>query len=549
VKNRSLLIQKPDGSTQVVAIDKPLLRIGRAEDNDITLVDAERSVSRWHASISVEPDGSIGLSDLKSANGTTLNGSSVRGHARLTPNDVITIGSFRITFQEESQDLPFVIRSGEIGLQDLQRDPQLLSLFGGSRLQPALEVRGLELLYEVGMTLARSQSIDEVSAAAVELVFKIEEVHRASVMLWNEGTSSFQHAAVHFRGGGADETGAVAYDPRALVLSRTILNRVRQENRPLLIRDANAEALLNSAASIVRAGIQAAFCSPLSSQGRFLGVLYADNLAEPDAFSDLDFRVLTAIAAQTGLALGNAIASKELLRREVQRQALKAYLPPQVAELILSSDGAIDLSGTLQEITVMFADIRGFTRISESMDAREVVQMLNELFTAMSEVIFSAGGTVDKFIGDCIMALFGAPLASPLSADRALAAAVQMQDVAQRINASRAALGLREMPIGIGLHTGPAVVGNIGSSERVQYTAIGDTVNVASRLVSRAEPHQIIVSEAFRSALSNSEHLGLIGEAELKGRQNKLKIYSVRWNEITAHAGDCDIGQVSGQRA
>ena len=537
LKNRSLQIKRPDGSTQVITIESPVFRIGRAEDNDLTLVDAERSVSRWHANLVIDQDGTAILTDLKSANGTRVNGQSIETSVNLSPNDLIAIGGFRITYREESTDDPFVIESAEIGVQELQRDPQLLSLSGGEPLQPNVEVRGLELLYEVGMTLARAHSVEGVSAAAVELVFKIKPVHRATVMLWNDETGSFEDAAVHFRGGGKNAAGTVAYDPRTLVLSRTILNRVRQANRPLLIRDAKAEASLSSSASIFRAGIQAAFCAPLSSQGRFLGVLYADNLAEPDAFSDLDFRLFTAIAAQTGLAMGNAIASKELLRREVQRQSLKAYLPAQVAELILASDGSIDLSGTLQNITVLFADIRGFTRMSESMDAREVVQMLNELFTAMSEVILKAGGTVDKFIGDCIMALFGAPLSSPLSADDALAAAVRMQETAQRLNATRAADGLRQMPIGIGLHTGTAVVGNIGSRDRVQYTAIGDTVNVASRLVSRAEPDEILISEAFRNALSSADHSDLIGEVELKGRQKKLHVYSVRWTEIVEIEG------------
>jgi adenylate cyclase len=532
VKNRSLQLQRPDGSTQIVAIEKPVFKIGRAEDNDLTLVDTARSVSRWHASIAVSPNGPATLSDLNSANGTSVNGRLIDSPVNLNANDVIAIGGFRITFKEESTDVPFVIQSADVGLEELQHDPQLLSLSGGKQLEPDAESHALELLYEMGMRLARSHSVEDVSAAAIELVFKIEPVHRASVMLWDADRNSFENAAVHLRGGRKDNASSAAYDPRALVLSRTILNRVRQENRPLLIRDAKAEALLNSAASIVRAGIQAAFCSPLSSQDRFLGVLYADNLAEPNAFSEMDFRIFTAIAAQAGLALGNAIASKELLRREVQRQALKVYLPPQVADLILSSDGAVDLSGAVQEITVLFADIRGFTRMSESMDAREVVHMLNELFTAMSEVIFKSGGTVDKFIGDCIMALFGAPLESPLSADHALRAAVTMQQTARRLNLSRAQLGLREIPIGIGLHTGSAVVGNIGSADRVQYTAIGDTVNVASRLVSKAEAHQIIVSEAFRKALSKAEPLSLIGEVELKGRQNRLNIYSVGWEDM-----------------
>jgi adenylate cyclase len=533
VKNRSLQIQKPDGSTDVITIEKPVFRIGRAEGNDLTIPEA--SVSRSHAVINIEPNGPAMLSDLNSANGTLVNGAAIEAPTPLSPNDSISIGSFRMIFRDEAPDTPFVIQSSGIELERLQQDPQLL-LSGEDHTETGTgSSGGIEILYELGMTLARSHSIADVSGAAVDLLFKIENVHRATLLMWNEERGDFENAPILYRGGKKDDSHApVVHDPRTRVLSRTILNRVRDENRPLLIRDARAEAALRSAESVFFSGIQAAFCSPLSCQGKFLGVLYADNLGRPDAFSETDFRVFTAIAAQTGLALGNAIASKELVRREVQRQALKVYLPPQVAELILSSDGAIDLSGTLQEISVLFADIRGFTRMSESMDARELVRMLNELFTVMSDVIFRAGGTVDKFIGDCVMALFGAPIPSEFSADQALSAAVLMQKAAQQMNEKRAAEGLRQTEIGIGLHTGLAVVGNIGSQDRVQYTAIGDTVNVASRLVDKAEPNQIIVSEELRRVLTNSEKLDFIGEVDLKGRQHKLGIYSARWPEIAA---------------
>ena len=532
---RSLLVQRTDGSSQVIPVDKPVLRIGRAADNDVVLTDDARSVSRWHANITTGADSVATLYDLRSANGVLINGRAVTGSAVLKPNDIVDIGRFRIVYREESTNLPFSIKSGVVDLQNLQRNPNLLS-FEKVREQPGdSDVRSLELLYEVGMTLASAQSADEVATSAVNLLFKIEQVHRATLILWNEEAASFGDTTLRVRGGDRVHASSDPYDPRRLVMSRTILDKVRQDNRPLLIRDTKSEAILSSAASIVRAGIQAALCSPLSSQGRFLGILYADNLGEPDAFSDLDFRTFTAIAAQTGLALGNAITSRELLRREVQRQALKVYLPPQIADLILASDGAMDLSGKLQEITVLFADIRGFTRISERLDARELVGMLNELFTVLSEEIFNCSGTVDKFIGDAIMALFGAPLASDRSADDALAAAIRMQQAAAQLNAKRAEEGLEQLRLGIGLHTGPAVVGNIGSADRVQYTAIGDTVNVASRLVDLAGPQQIIASEKFRQALSRTDRLTLVGETKLKGRQDKVEIYEISWSD---HSND-----------
>ncbi|MFL6416246.1 MAG: adenylate/guanylate cyclase domain-containing protein [Bryobacteraceae bacterium] len=535
---RSLLVQRRDGSSQVIPIDKPVLRIGRAADNDIVLNDEARSVSRWHANITTSPDSPVSLYDLRSANGVLINGRAVSGSAMLKANDLIDIGQFRIVYREESTSLPFSIKAGVVDLQQLQRSPNLLSFETAQDSPGESEVRRLELLYEVGMTLASAQLPDEVTTAAVNLLFKIEQVHRATLILWNEEAASFGDTTLRFRGGDRVHASVDPYDPRGLVMSRTILDKVRQDDRPLLLRDTKGEGPLSASASIVRAGIQAALCSPLNSQGRFLGILYADNLADPDAFSDSDFRTFTAIAAQAGLALGNAISSRELLRREVQREALKVYLPPQIADLILSSDGAMDLSGKLQEITVLFADIRGFTRMSERLDARELVQMLNELFTVLTEEIFKCNGTVDKFIGDAIMALFGAPLPSEHSADDALAAAIRMQQAATRLNAKRAEDGLEQMLLGIGLHTGPAVVGNIGSADRVQYTAIGDTVNVASRLVDLAGPHEIIVSERFRDALSHKDLLTLVGESKLKGRQDKVRVYGIDWANSSHHSLD-----------
>ena len=290
-----------------------------------------------------------------------------------------------------------------------------------------------------------------------------------------------------------------------------------------------SDAALSGAMSIMHAGIRAAFCSPLTFQGRLMGVLYADNLVEPGAFSPSDFRLFTTIAAQTCLALATALSRGELLKRQVEQAAMRLFMPSQVADLIAATDGGVELGGVLQTVTILFADIRGFTRISEEMDAREVVLLLNEFFTAMTEVIFSAGGTLDKYIGDCVMALFGAPIPSGNDAERALSAAIHMQQAVARLNASRSKRGMPEIHIGVGLHSGRAVVGNIGSTQRMQYTAIGDTVNVAARLMHHAAGDQICISEAFARAVKRSDAFEHLGEVQLKGRDRKVTIYSVPW--------------------
>jgi adenylate cyclase len=525
----SLLVYMADGSTQAYTLDKPVLKVGRAPDNDIVLVDPERSVSRWHAAISIGTGG-VSIEDLNSSNGTFVDGKLVRGQVRLKPGGMVSLGGFKIRLLDEAREKErFKIETGKVDLDRLQKEGALLELDKADAADGHL--KNFELLYQVGVTLARARSVEEVISAALELLFKIDQVHRAGIILWDEKKASFLSPELHMRNTGRTNSIGGAYDPANLFMSQTMLRRVRKENRPLLVRDAKSEESLDNAMSVVRAGIQAAFCSPLTYQGRFLGILYADNLAQPDAFSEADFRLFTSIAAQTGLALATAIANRDLIEREVEKHALARYVPPQVAELVLNAGGEARLNGDLQPVTVLFADIRRFTTMSEKMDAREVVGILRQFFSAMSAEILGCNGTVDKFIGDCVMALFGAPVHSYHAVREGLEAAIRMQRRMAIFNEERQQSGLPPIQIGIGLHCGPAVVGNIGSEDRVQYTAIGDTVNVAARLVAKAEPGHILVSDAVRLALPDHPGFQPLGDVGLKGRARRVTVFSVCWRE------------------
>jgi len=518
---RSFLIYRPDGSSAPCPLSLPLIRIGRGEDNEIILEDPTRSISRFHAQLMLDPDGRSILTDLRSSNGTFVNEQILNGPVALGQDDVVRIGPYRLVFRDHITAAPkpapplpaFQIEAAAVELDQLQDRPHLLTPSVSGTAASTPQFLALELLHEVGVRLARTVTPADVAETSLDLLFKIAGVQRATLMSWDDSQQAFLPADLYTAGGKkmTDVTPA-SYDPRGLVLSQTILRKVRQENRPLHIRDARSHAEIGHSQSIIRAGIQAAFCSPLSFQGRFLGVLYADNLAAPDAFSQEDFRIFTTIAAQTGLALASAITRGQLLQREVEQAAMRLYLSPQVTDLISASGGGVELGGVLQPVTVLFADIRNFTQLSEQMDAREVVLMLNEFFTAMTQVIIDAGGTLDKYIGDCVMALFGAPLPAADDLDRAVQAAINMQRAST-------------IPIGVGLHTGPAVIGNIGSTQRMQYTAIGDTVNVAARLVSLAAPGQIIVSEEVRNQAEG--FFEPLGEVELKGRQRKMNVFSL----------------------
>ncbi|MGB8507610.1 MAG: adenylate/guanylate cyclase domain-containing protein, partial [Pyrinomonadaceae bacterium] len=203
-----------------------------------------------------------------------------------------------------------------------------------------------------------------------------------------------------------------------------------------------------------------------------------------------------------------------------------------VVQQILESPDSFKLGGVNQTVTVLFADIRGFTRISEHAPPEQVVRLLNRHFSAMSEIIFARGGTLDKYLGDGLMALFGAPQASPDDACNAVSAAVEMQREMEIINEGLSAENLGEIHIGVGLHTGVATVGYIGSERRSEYTAIGDTVNLASRLEANALPGQILLSEATASAAASTGcRFSPRPPITVKNRVQPVPIFEVDWRE------------------
>lgn len=218
----------------------------------------------------------------------------------------------------------------------------------------------------------------------------------------------------------------------------------------------------------------------------------------------------------------------ELVKQTRARATLSRYLPADVVELVVNDPSALKLGGERKFVTVMFADVVGFTKLSETLPPETVVEMLNELFTLSTEIIQGNGGIVDKFLGDCVMAVWGVPKPHPDDARRAVAAAEAMRrwlDVGNR--RWKQAYGV-EVDLAIGIHTGEVVAGNLGSEKRMDYTVIGDTVNVAARLESSAAPGQILLSESTRKAMGEHGALNELGERTIRGRAKTTRVYEVQ---------------------
>jgi len=207
------------------------------------------------------------------------------------------------------------------------------------------------------------------------------------------------------------------------------------------------------------------------------------------------------------------------------RSIFNKYVSKDVVDEILkkTEKDEIDLKGEIRDVTILFSDIRGFTSMSEKMKPHDVVTMLNKYLGSLTEVVFRNKGTLDKYIGDCIMAIFGAPIEDSEHDLNAIKAGIGMRDKIVAMQKGRA----KKVGMGIGIHSGEAVIGNMGSKERVDYTAIGDNVNLASRLCSNAKAGEVLISEETYNRVKDKVKVKDLGEIKVKGKEMAVKIYDV----------------------
>ena len=556
-------------------------QIGRAKDNDIVLND--RRVSRKHAHITAGAssymliDGVVVNGELKrSVNKVYVNGAPALNH-ELTPGDEVTIGTsvmkvlpaesgdtkpetaqpqtpptpgieFEITEVPKSvayDDQPLgntqlFISANEIIEKSAKTTTggqfvSLSSIKGDSASSDEVkELRRkaqiLEMLYEMSKSLGKVFDLKEIFEKATDLIFRVTPSERVVALLADETLDgkildySLYPVAAKARGVEMKDI------PNDLTISRTITQKVMKDKVALLSQDARSDAQFHGAESIVSQGVRSTICAPLITESNVHGVVYADRLDPFASFSQDDLELISAVAAQTAVAVETIKGHERLAREEVARANYSRFMPEYVVKQLLDDPNSFRLGGANQTITVLFADIRGFTALSENENPEKVVELLNRYFSAMTEVIFEHRGTLDKFLGDGLMALFGAPTASDQDADNAVKSAIALQKRATQLNAELRAEGFPEVTVGVGLHTGEATVGYIGSEQRSEYTAIGDTVNTASRLESNAEGGQILISEATARACNESFKIRKKEPLRVKNRVQPVSLFEVKWD-------------------
>ncbi|MDQ8154071.1 MAG: adenylate/guanylate cyclase domain-containing protein [Gemmatimonadota bacterium] len=495
---------------------------GRAVTSDVAIIDP--TVSRHHADL-VVGDGGVSVRDVGSSNGTFVNGVKI-SEAFVRPGDALTFGKVAFQLEAIAEAPPPVAAPAMPGGTIVRQVPRTPSggLEDSGKLHAAMAAadpaekdrQKLAILLEVSKGLTKVTDTDALLAKVADYVFQILEADRCAILV-SEDQHMVQKVARDKR------SATVAYQvPQSIV--RTVV-----DEKVAVLSDNAGEDTRFGGQSILMQQVRSAICAPLvGGEDRVLGVLYVDNFSLAKRFGEGDLDFLIAFAGIVAIALENANFAERSRREALTRSNFERFFTPQLAARIANAGEAIRLGGEKRQVAVLFSDIRGFTALSETMNPDAMAKHLTEYFTEMVDCVFRHGGTLDKFIGDAVMAQWGAPIGEPDDADRAMRAALEMMEQLDVLNARWRAEGRPEFKIGIGINFGDAFAGNIGSERRLEYTVIGDTVNTASRLCSKAMGGEIIISDDCRRALARPPALEPLEPLVLKNKSQPVPAYRIR---------------------
>jgi adenylate cyclase len=510
------------------------LVVGRGVASDIAIYDP--TISRRHAELIVGTDG-VQVKDLGSSNGTCINGSRVSA-GRLHPNDSVTFGKVLFQLKELRPSGPggrgspvgspvvgdtivrqlVVSGGGPPGITSRNRTSGFGQLRVAATSAEERQAKKLSLLLDISQKLSGEFDLDKLLRNVVDMMFQVMDVDRVSILLRSESTGELVPSISRSRLG----------DTEFQQVPRSIAEKVVQE-RVAVVSDNTRTDSRFKGHSIVTQSVRSAMCSPLMASGdRILGVLYVDSVTAANSFSDEDLQFLVAFSGLVAIGIRNSRYAEQVRREALVRSNFERYFAPNIAAEIAQQDTAVPLGGERRPITILFSDIRGFTSMAESMGPDAIAQLLTEYFSEMVEIIFEHGGTLDKFVGDAIMALWGAPIAHADDPDRALKAGMAMQHGVAKLNERWSLAGRPEIGVGIGINYGEVFAGNIGSHRRLEYTVIGDAVNVANRLCSEAGPGEILVSEALCQVVKDHAEYEYLPAMSLRGRTRSVQVYRVR---------------------
>ncbi|HEX8142554.1 MAG TPA: adenylate/guanylate cyclase domain-containing protein [Pyrinomonadaceae bacterium] len=529
-------IQETDGlKRQWELPEGRTLTIGRAPDNDIRIDDLR--VSRHHAVIRSVSRLRAELSNISNGNIVLLNDAPVSaetGDRALRVGDQIKIVQtlYRVAWNDEPPlsytDEPLSMSTSMV---PAETGVSALLMTTSSQRTKDDEIKELrrkaEMLAQLcEMSAALASNFDDASILdyATGIVMRTIPADCCAALLSDQGEAP-RPVSLRFRQ--PDKLGS-----QQPLISRTAVRTAIEKRVMLSSHDVMRDINLNVSQSAVMQGIRSLACAPLVGREGVYGALYIDRRDVLETFSDVDTQLLSAVAAQAAIAVEAARARERAQREAMARAAFARFMPEHIIKELVENPQKFQLGGTNKRVTALFCDVRGFAKLSHRARPETIVDLLNILFTEMAAEIFAQQGTLNKYLGDGLMALFGAPVEGETDAVNAVTAAIGMQRRIKEVNAQLAAKNLPRVMLGIGINTGEATVGCIGAEQRSEYTAIGDTINIASRIEGQAKPGQVLVTEATAKELGGKFPLSEPWAVEVKNIDEPVQIYSVMYGAL-----------------
>ncbi|MBH8552109.1 FHA domain-containing protein [Nostocaceae cyanobacterium CENA357] len=529
----TLRLQQGDTET-TVTVNQNEFTIGRLPECDLYLPSG--GVSRKHARLVKMANGVWNIEDLGSKNGTQVNQCLVNHVQELHHGDIVWLGNVNLVvlfanpatqvmtkhlvISEASEPRTIFRNVKQLQQQWIEADSK-----DGETSNKDKTIARLKDLVDIAKNLCAAASIEEIFSQVQQVIFRyLDSIDRLALLIDVGGCGHLELVNAGTRDISQQEY--LAADGNWI--SRSICQKVFEEKIAIQTADTHKDERFSGEHSILVKGIRSAMAVPLWDENKVVGVLYADaHLSSyhwaSEGEEELSF--FSALANLVASSVQRWLLAEKLKTEEVIRHRLERYHSPSVVQQLIAMGGLPDgrLAPTESEISILFADLVGFTAISERLTPTAIAQLLNNLFEEMLQEVFACGGTLDKYIGDCIMAFFGAPEPQPDHADRATAAAKGMLTRLERLNAN----GFWQEPLQlrIAINSGKAVVGDVGSSQRVDYTALGATINLAARMEAVCPPSECVISEATYTMLSDSSSFQEMGDYRFKGINRAVKVY------------------------
>ena len=545
-----MIIEQPGLAPMTVPLSGEEIHFGRAEDNSVVLTADE--VSRHHAKIHLRGSKHI-LFDLNSLNGTYVNRQRIVERVLSHMDEIWFGGKCRLVYRddthfgradegEEQEDSSLTRNLAKIR-DEMDRVGNSLTMIGQTVSEPAVKdeqtpppqfsreelkamsraYRRLQALNDVGKLMASEFDLPKRLSAGLDMMMDVMSAERGFIMLRDEGSDKLRVSVAREMG----------QELAASSPSMGIAGKSAIDGEPVLMANAQTDKDFGARESIVVQRIISAMCVPLKVEDRILGSIYVDTRRRDVTFDETDLELFASLATQSALAIDNVHLHERVVEAEKKRADLGRFLSPAIVEAVMKEGATLELGGSKQNVTTLFCDIRGFTPIAERLSPGQMVDLLNEHFTAMTELVFEHRGTLDKYIGDEIMAVFGTPLGPgetvdpQIYAEHAVRTALAIQAKNAELNRERKREGRPVLHLGTGVNTGEAIAGYLGSPMRMDFTVVGDSVNTARRLCDLAEKGKTIVGGHTHAFVKDMVVARSIGNVTLEGKAIRVDAYEI----------------------